>query len=337
MEGNTFLILFISFIISVITHYIIIKIAHKRGIFIDDHESNQPQKFHDSPTPRVGGLGVFLACLLFAYKSEVGLPLLICSIPAFLSGFFEDLFGNISPKNRLVIMAISALIAIFYLDVVVMNFGIFHAPYAVGVAISFIAILGLINGTNMIDGYNGLLSGTSIIIFSAFAYVCYQENDIILCIINLILVAGLLGFVLFNYPKGFIFLGDGGAYFLGFVMAVIGMLIAKRNPGISPFFVLICISYPVMEVIFSFVRKGLIMKTSPLEPDGFHFHMLVNKVLLKKRNYKTVMIILPIVLIFNILGIIFYNNQLALMLGTLGFIGIYIIFYGWLKKKNKRA
>jgi hypothetical protein len=79
------------------------------------------------------------------------------------------------------------------------------------------------------------------------------------------------------------------------------------------------------------------MKTSPLEPDGFHFHMLVNKVLLKERNYKTVMIILPIVLIFNILGIIFYDNQLALMLGTLGFISIYIIFYGWLKKKIKRA
>ena len=115
MEGNTFLILFISFIISVITHYIIIKIAHKRGIFIDDHESNQPQKFHDSPTPRVGGLGVFLACLLFAYKSEVGLPLLICSIPAFLSGFFRNCQydnGNIyvTHKRKNIITGINFLL-----------------------------------------------------------------------------------------------------------------------------------------------------------------------------------------------------------------------------------
>jgi UDP-GlcNAc:undecaprenyl-phosphate/decaprenyl-phosphate GlcNAc-1-phosphate transferase len=335
MLDNGILILLISFIISVITHYIIIKVAHKRGIFIDDHKSDQPQKFHDAPTPRVGGLGIFLACFLFIADFKIGLPLLICGIPAFLSGFFEDLFGNMSPKKRLLIMAVSALIAIFYLNAVVTNFGLFTTPYFLGVIISFIAILGLINGTNMIDGYNGLLAGTSIIIFSAFAYVCYGEGDMVLFYINLILVFGLIGFLIFNYPSGKIFLGDGGAYFIGFIMAVIGMLIAQRNSNISPFFILLSISYPVMEVIFSFIRKGLVMKTSPMQPDGYHFHMLINKVLLKGENKKTVYIILPLILIFNVIGILFYKSQWVLILGSAAFIATYLLMYKWLKGNHK--
>src|SRR5205823_2229837 len=157
--------------------------------------------------------------------------------------------------------------------------------------ISFVAILGLVNGANMIDGFNGLLAGTSLIIFSSFAYMAYLFYDVELLIINVIIIGSLIGFILFNYPKGGIFLGDGGAYLLGFLMAVVGMLLSSHHPEINPFFILVCISYPVMEVIFSFIRKGMIEQTSPFQPDRNHLHMLINRNIVKGNNPKTILVI----------------------------------------------
>jgi len=314
-----------------------IRLSHSRGIFIDDHESDLPQKFHESPTPRVGGVGLFASCLFFAVYSKMGLLLVISCIPAFLAGLMEDLYLNLSPNKRLLIMIASGILPAILLDAVVTNFGLFTVPYWCGIVISFIAILGLINGTNMIDGFNGLLGGTSIIVFSSFAYMSYLFNDQELLIINVVIVAAILGFILFNYPKGSIFMGDGGAYLIGFFMAVIAMLLVNRHSEINPFFVLACISYPVMEVIFSFTRKGLIHHASPFLPDRNHLHMLINRHIVKGNNAKTILVVAPVILICNLLAIYFYQNQEALMLLTASFVFLYLLSYYLLLRYQQKV
>jgi UDP-GlcNAc:undecaprenyl-phosphate/decaprenyl-phosphate GlcNAc-1-phosphate transferase len=328
MSTNLIYFFTISLAVSALVHLILIRIAHKRGVFIDDHESDLPQKIHDSPTPRVGGVGIFMACILFMVDNKLGVILFGASVPAFLAGLFEDLFSNMSPKNRLLIMVFSSGLAIYYADAIITDYGIFTTPTYVGIIVSFVAILGLINGTNLIDGFNGLLSGTSLIIFSAFAYVTYRVGDFQLFQINLVIVAALIGFLAFNYPKGKIFMGDGGAYFIGFVMAVISMLIVKRNTEVNPFFVFACILYPVIEVIFSFVRRGLIEKTNPLEPDNKHLHLFIFRSLAKHENYKTIYFIA----ICNIVAAINYNNIWVLIITSLAFISIYLLTYYKLAK-----
>jgi UDP-N-acetylmuramyl pentapeptide phosphotransferase/UDP-N-acetylglucosamine-1-phosphate transferase len=318
--------------ISAITQYILIRVSRKNDLLMDDHNSDLPQKMHDIPTPRVGGLGVFIASFLYCIDNKLGLILLACSIPTFFAGFFEDLFSNLSPKKRLLIMVASAVLAIYFLNAVVLDYGLFKTPYWLGVIISFVAILGMPNGANLIDGFNGLLAGTSLMIFGTFGYLAYSLGDADIANICFILCASLIGFLLFNYPKGRIFMGDGGAYYIGFVIAVLAMMLAQRHTNMSPFFVLLCISYPVVEVIFSFIRRGLEKGANPLEPDTQHFHHLVNQKFAKGDNSKTVLFILPMVIIPNILAVIFYQNQSALIITVCAFIAFYFILYNKMGK-----
>jgi UDP-N-acetylmuramyl pentapeptide phosphotransferase/UDP-N-acetylglucosamine-1-phosphate transferase len=325
----------ISLLLSAVTQLIFFRLSHKRGLFIDDHKSDQPQKFHGSPTPRVGGVGIFISCWLFCIFGKTSFLLLFSALPAFLAGLFEDVYLNLSPNKRLLIMIASGILPAVLLNVVVTNFGLFSVNYSCGVFISFVAILGLINGTNMIDGFNGLLAGTSLIIFGSFAYMSYLFKDVELLRINAVIIASLIGFIVFNYPKGKIFLGDGGAYLLGFFMAVIAMLLSERHPEINPFFVLVCIIYPVMEVIFSFTRKGLIHHTAPFQPDRNHLHMLINRYVVKNNNPQTILVLAPVILIYNIAAIHYYNNQLVLLLLAVSFVALYLLSYFFLSKRQQ--
>jgi UDP-GlcNAc:undecaprenyl-phosphate GlcNAc-1-phosphate transferase len=325
-----------SLLLSAVTQFVFFKLSHRHSLFIDDHKSDQPQKFHRSPTPRIGGVGIFIACCLFCFSGKMSFLVLFCGLPAFLAGLIEDVYLNLSPNKRLLIMIASGILPAILLNAVVTNFGLFSVNYPCGVFISFVAILGLINGTNMIDGFNGLLAGTSLIIFGSFAYMSYLFYDTELLLINGIIIAALIGFLFFNYPKGKIFLGDGGAYLLGFFMAVIALLLSKRHQEINPFFVLVCISYPVMEVVFSFVRKGITEHISPFQPDRSHLHMLVNRYVVKHSNPKTILVFAPVILIYNIVAINYYDNQLVLLLLVISFVALYLFSYFFLSKRQEK-
>ncbi|HAD35161.1 MAG TPA: hypothetical protein DCF44_11830 [Chitinophagaceae bacterium] len=101
MSNSLLIYVFCAFLVSLITHYLVIDLSHKRGIFIDDHKSDLPQKLHREPTPRIGGLGIFVSILFMAKDLKIGLYIILCLIPAFLAGFLEDLYAKISPWRRL--------------------------------------------------------------------------------------------------------------------------------------------------------------------------------------------------------------------------------------------
>jgi len=325
-----------AFLVSSLTQYLVIDLSHKRGIFIDDHISDLPQKLHNEPTPRIGGLGIFIACVFMTKDLELGLKIILCLIPAFLAGFLEDLFAKISPLRRLLIMSISAVMAIYLLDAIVLDFGFMVVPYWLGIIISVIAFLGLINGTNLIDGFNGLSSGVCFLIFTTYCVISLRVGDHTMAFISLICMASILGFILFNFPFGKIFLGDGGAYSLGFMLAVLSILIVKRNHDISPWFALVCLIYPVWEVIFSFSRRMLIHRLSPLHPDSKHVHQLVFRNITRHNNPLTSLLIFPFVLLFNVLAILFYTSSFYLFIISVVFVCIYTLFYLIYSLKEKK-
>src|SRR5438094_245343 len=129
MIHNSLLYFTISLLLSALIQFIFIKLSHKRGIFIDHHESDLPQKFHLNPTPRVGSVGVFVACLLFAFYSKTGILLLLSALPAFVAGLFEDVYLNFSPNKRLLIMIASGILPAVLLNAVIINFGLFSVNY----------------------------------------------------------------------------------------------------------------------------------------------------------------------------------------------------------------
>jgi UDP-N-acetylmuramyl pentapeptide phosphotransferase/UDP-N-acetylglucosamine-1-phosphate transferase len=231
-------------------------------------------------------------------------------------------------------MSISAAMAIYLLDAVILDFGFIVVPMWMGIAISMIAILGLINGANMIDGFNGLSSGVSFLIFSTYFVISLIVKDDVMAYICLVCMAAILGFLVFNFPSGKVFLGDGGAYSLGFLLAIISMLIIKRNESISPFFAFVCLIYPVWEVIFSFTRRTLVHRLSPLYPDSKHVHQLIFRNIANGNNPKTTLLIYPVVIIFNSLAIYFYNDMIALFLVSVIFIVAYTAFYFYYSRKE---
>jgi UDP-N-acetylmuramyl pentapeptide phosphotransferase/UDP-N-acetylglucosamine-1-phosphate transferase len=338
-----------AFLTSLVIQYLVIDLSHKKGIFIDDNISDLPQKLHDTPTPRIGGLGIFIGCL-FMFKLcsvgfgcekkpedvEIGLYIILSMIPSFVAGFLEDLFAKITPARRLLIMSVSAGMAIYLLNAFILDFHFFQVPISIGVVISVIAILGLINGTNLIDGFNGLSSGVSLVIFTTYFFISLKLGDNSIAYVSIICVATLLGFLIFNYPRGKIFLGDGGAYITGFLLAVISILLVKRNPNLSPWFVLVSLIFPVWEVIFSFTRRTLVHRLSPLHPDSKHIHQIIYRNITNENNPLTTLVIIPIIIAFNVAAYVFYNNSIALFFTALVFVFCYTCFYFYYSRKEIR-
>jgi UDP-N-acetylmuramyl pentapeptide phosphotransferase/UDP-N-acetylglucosamine-1-phosphate transferase len=130
------------------------------------------------------------------------------------------------------------------------------------------------------------MAGYSIFVLLAISYIANILGDDLVLQLSLILISSLIAFFVFNFPFGKIFMGDGGAYFVGFMMAMIGLMLGIRNEGVSNWFVLLLFIYPLYETAFSIYRKIIVRKTSPSQPDGYHLHMLIYKRLIKCKTFK---------------------------------------------------
>jgi UDP-GlcNAc:undecaprenyl-phosphate/decaprenyl-phosphate GlcNAc-1-phosphate transferase len=253
-----------------------------------------PQKFHVHSVSRVGGLGIlsgFAGAIVAAYllstlsghgSVDQAAILFLCSLPAFVGGFVEDTTKRVGVGVRLAMTMMAAGIAYSALDGVLNRLDVagLDAALRIGIvsfAFTMVAVGGIANAINIIDGYNGLAGMTSIFIFAALAYVSHSVGDTFLTWTCLSMIGAIAGFMPFNYPKGRIFLGDGGAYFVGFMIGEVSVLLVNRHPQVSPWFPLMLVAYPVWETLFSIYRKKLYAGYSPGTADGLHFHQLVYK------------------------------------------------------------
>jgi UDP-N-acetylmuramyl pentapeptide phosphotransferase/UDP-N-acetylglucosamine-1-phosphate transferase len=136
------------------------------------------------------------------------------------------------------------------------------------------AIAGITHAINIIDGLNGIAGFTTIITLISIATIAYKVEDIDLVISSIYIIGALRGFLLFNWPFGKLFLGDGGSYFCGFCLSWSCILLVENNPSVSPFAPLLVCIYPVSESIFSIYRR-IIRKQNPTGPDALHLHSLI--------------------------------------------------------------
>ncbi|MEN2985368.1 MAG: glycosyltransferase [Thermodesulfovibrionaceae bacterium] len=342
----------ISFLVSFFICLFIIRYAHILGHRLLDPTERGPQKFHENPTPRTGGLailgGIIASALVFLIqKKDFALDFLIillCSLPAFLAGFAEDLTKKVSARTRLLLCSISAILIFLFANVHILRVDIpFLDDIVKLIPFSFIlstvAIVGLSNAINIIDGFNGLASGVSIIILVGLAYVAFKVNDTFILFSCIVLIATIFGFFIWNYPRGFIFLGDGGAYLLGVLIGTFSVLLVKRNEQISAWFPMLLLIYPVWETLFSIYRKKFLKRMSPLQPDGLHFHMLVYKRIVKwavgpkdakyitRRNSATSVYLWGLTFISFIPAVLFWKKTQILQICVFLWIFMYVLIY----------
>ncbi len=316
-------------VISFITHYRVIRYSLEDGFLVDEL-TDKPQLFHDRPTPRAGGIGIYLTNFLVVFN-PLGWKFLAASLPAFIAGLMDD-FSSLSPKVRLVFQIISAALAVFLLEAMIdsLGFGI-DVPFWLGAILTIIAITGVINAINIIDGFNGLAGGFSLLAFLSIAYVAYKVDDMVILEIAFINIAALLGFLALNFPKGKIFLGDGGAYFLGFALASLSLLLHHNHPEVSQWYPLALLAYPVFEVIFTIYRRKFLDKKEATLHDNNHLHQIIFRSV-TKNNPKTSLYLLIRVVVFIAITTFFHESDIGNILVFLGFVGWYIIEYKKVKK-----
>ena len=155
------------------------------------------------------------------------------------------------------------------------------------------------------------------------------------------MLGALLGTFCINFPKGRLFLGDGGAYLIGFLLALFALLLVKKFDRVSPWFPLLVLIYPVFETLFSIFRKRVIRKRSPMAPDRLHLHMLIYRRLGGKvsvalkidQNPATAVLMWVVAVVPMIPAVIWWDRSSLLILFTLLFAFGYLVCYCWVLRR----
>jgi UDP-N-acetylmuramyl pentapeptide phosphotransferase/UDP-N-acetylglucosamine-1-phosphate transferase len=338
--------MFLSILISLTLTLIIVLLPKNWVTDLDDLTG--VQKFHHQPTPRIAGVPVFMSFFIGLWYLDLQevdyVFLLLASLPVFMGGSIEDIIVRVSPFKRMISILASIVMMFVFLDIRIDFLGFTLVDYLlsnsiVSLLFTLLVVGGVVNAINIIDGYNGLLIGYSIAVLLAIAYVANILGDDLVIQLSLILIASLLGVFIFNFPFGKIFMGDGGAYFTGFMMAVIGLMLGNRNEEVSHWFVLLLFIYPLYETAFSIYRRKLLHKTDASQPDANHLHSLIYRKVIPYDRFKHRKVICnsmvaPVMWLLSLLGIIpaviWFNNQAMLIIWAFVFMLVYTIFYKYI-------
>lgn len=345
------LLFLIAFLISTTLSALLVR-SRIRGISWGTDFEIKPQKAHDGSPSRIGGVAIFIAMVacwvLFFFKDSQSelmyLMILASSLPVFFAGLWEDITKNIDFRIRFLLSLVSAALLILLLGIPAIRIDI--APidalllyFPVSFLFLCIAISGLCHAYNLIDGLNGLASMLGILCLSAILYVSIKVNDLTIIYLCVIGIGAILGFFLWNYPRGLIFLGDGGAYLIGFWIASASILVIVRNPSVSPWFALAVNTYPVFETLFSIWRRSIHQNRHVMMPDGAHFHSLIYRRMMRWTNpntegehhYLSNAKTSPYLWLLSSIGLIpavlFWNSTQALMIANVLFIVLYVYLY----------
>lgn len=310
------------------------------------------QKFHTQPTSRLGGLGIGLGLLsgvwlsahYFPNDSLLGFWLLLASLPVFVGGLVEDLTHKVTPRVRLILACLSSAFVYFVFDVGVTLTDIALIDWALaipGVALmlTMLVVAGFINSVNIIDGFHGLASGAVVLMLLGLAGLAVLANDGLVLRLCLVTAFATLGFAVWNWPFGKIFLGDGGAYLLGLWVVELGLLLPHRSVTISPMAPVLLGIYPLIETLYSMYRRKFVRSHPINHPDALHLHTLIYRRLIlnpalditnkdrNKANAKVAVIIWGFVMAPVICALAFYQQTNMLLMLMVLFASTYIALY----------
>lgn len=346
----------VAFLVTAIAAGLIIRWARDGAAIYGE---SMPQRFHVGHVPRLGGgallIGICASWLLGYSQWMWGDPgslrlggwvlaWILILLPTAIGGIAEDLTQRLSVRYRLGLTAISAFLAVWLLGLSVLRVGIesidwlFAAAPWLGALIVVVAITGLPHAFNIIDGYNGLAGMVALIVCLALAHVALQVGDRALASLLVSTAAATGGFLIWNYPRGMLFAGDGGAYVWGVIIATASLSLVQRNSDVSPWFPMLLLIYPVWETVFSIYRKAA-RGVSPGVADALHFHQLIYRRMVRgvfhddesrrmlMRNNRTSPYLWGFTLLTVVPAVLFWNNTPILMAFCALFVVTYVLCY----------
>ena len=309
-----------------------------------DAHRDKRRSAHIRPTSRLGGAAVCLSIviIIFIYKETVHLEFAISALPVFLIGLAEDLGRPQKPKFRLAVGAFSAALFIAFEARVISSVGfewgnIILSFTPIAVLFTIFCVVALINALNFIDGINGLASGKTMIAAFALMWLSNTHNEPNLTLMGTAIFAASLGLFMLNYPQGRIFLGDAGAYTLGFLLAVSLVTLHSKHAEISAWSILLLIFWPIADMGHSIFRRRLSGRRSD-RPDKLHFHHVIMRSLIiasrgniskEWANPIATAVILPLMGLPVALGVVYNQNNGLCMALFLGFALLFACTHSW--------
>ena len=277
---------YFAYLILIVLVSLILK---KKGLFLNYSGDNHQSFSNVGNIPLSGGIFLIFP-IIYLYSNDLILVTFLSTI--FLLGFFSDRKILVSPQKRFLFQVISILLFVIIADLKIITsrielFDIMLSNQVFAYLFSTFCLLILINGSNFIDGLNGLLISYSLIVIYTLGNL-ELITDQIISNQNFYLILWLMLLVLFLNIFNILMIGDGGAYLLGFLLGFVIITSHENNPNISPYFYISIIWYPCFENLFSILRK-LNKKFSPLNPDNKHLHQLVFFFVKEKINLSTIL------------------------------------------------
>jgi UDP-N-acetylmuramyl pentapeptide phosphotransferase/UDP-N-acetylglucosamine-1-phosphate transferase len=351
------LLALLSFVVSFIAGIWIVRSVRAHASL---YGLDMPQRFHKGAVPRVGGMalgaGMGVAWVFAAMVDPDGLRLntninwtllagwSFALVPTFIGGLAEDLTQRLSARYRMGLSFVGALVAVLLMGLSITRVGLPQAdalwaqwPWLGGM-MALVAVAGLPHAFNLIDGYNGLAGFVALLVCMALAHVSLQVGDRQLAAMLLCLAGATAGFLVWNYPRGLFFAGDGGAYLWGGVIAIASITLVQRHAEVSPWFPMLLLIYPVWETVFSIYRK-MARGISPGVADALHFHQLIYRRIVREvfhddearrmlmRNNRTSPYLWGFAVLTVTPAVLFWRNTPVLMAFCVLFVVSYVAAY----------
>ena len=289
------------------------------------------RKKHTEPVPRGGGVLIFipliLSLIIFCKNEPCIGALITASLLILLCGVWDDIKG-IRWFVKYLLHSLAALVFIYYFYPTfnTISFFGFFLPYPFDIIILYFFITGVINALNMLDGLDGLVSGSALLIFMLVFMLAFISGNYLLMIISAGVTGSLIGFLKFNAFPARIFLGDTGSLIIGFFLAV-ASLILSDNMGrveLDLGFSIILLGLPVLDTL-KVIMLRLYRKKSPFLPDRSHLH---HKIQDNNIHHKTAVFLIQlftVAFIFIAVYYVYYNRFIAAAL--FGYMSLAIILF----------
>ncbi|NMA90755.1 MAG: undecaprenyl/decaprenyl-phosphate alpha-N-acetylglucosaminyl 1-phosphate transferase [Amphibacillus sp.] len=307
--------LIIAFFIALISTFLLVypvkKIAFKFG-FLDQPNK---RKIHRHVTPRIGGLAIFIGVaisLLYLRLNEPVMPAIITGgIIIVIVGLIDDKY-QIRPLVKLIGQLAAAIVVMsggVMIEKITLPFlGMIEFNQFFAIFITVIWIVGVTNAINLIDGLDGLASGVTTIGLISILVMSIMDGNNIVIYLAVVLIASNMGFLYHNFYPATIYMGDTGAMFLGYSIAVISTLGLFKNVTLFSFILpIIILAIPIFDTLFSIVRR-MLDGENILLPDKKHIH---HRLLEAGFSHKvTVLIIYAFSALFGLIAILFSKSSL---------------------------
>lgn len=314
--------IFFTFLLCFLAAILVTPLVKNFAIKIGATDKPNSRKVHQKVMPRLGGLAIyisFLAGFVFLQpESPYLIPILLGSFVIIVTGIVDDII-ELSAKWKLAGQILAAGIVIAGgVQVEFINLP-FEGQLDLGwfaVPLTLLWIIGITNAINLIDGLDGLAAGVSSIVLMTLIGIAFTMGNLFVVALGVILLGSTLGFLVYNFHPAKIFMGDTGALFLGFMIAVISLLGFKNVTLFSLLIPVIILGVPISDTLFAIIRR-MVNKTPLSAPDKSHLHHCLLRLGFSHR--KTVLIIYAMSSMFGLAAILLTQSTLwgALVIITL--------------------